>query len=314
MITGANGFVGSHLVRVLDQQGFALRACIRSLGALVSQSPSNCIVGDIGPETDWTVALDGIKTVIHTAARQHVMRETKERPLELFRHTNVLGSLNLARQAASAGVQRFVFVSSIKVNGEATALGRPFTAEDDPAPLDPYGITKLETERALLALAQETGMEVVIVRPPLVYGPNVKGNFASIIKAVRKGVPLPFASVDTNRRSMVSIENLVSLLITCLSHPKAANQIFLVCDGEDVSTATLLRRLGVAMGTSARLFPVPSTLLNLAATAIGRRDIAQRLLGNLQVDDKKTRELLNWNPSQSLDEALGETCSSIMLS
>lgn len=304
LVTGANGFIGSSLVRVLAQQKLPLRACVRNQDTTRQQDPLQCSVGDIGPNTDWSMALDGVTSVIHTAARQHVMRDTQQNVLDLFRQVNVLGSVNLARQAAAAGVRRFVFVSSIKVNGESTETGRAFLADDVPAPEDPYGVTKLETEKALLALAAETGLEVVIVRPPLVYGPKVKGNFASLMRAVKKGIPLPFGAIDSNRRSMVSVDNLVSLLITCLTHPKAKNEVFLVCDGEDLSTAELLRRLGVALGKSARLLPVPAVLLRLGATALGRHDLARRLFGNLQVDDRKTRSLLNWMPVQSVSVGL----------
>ena len=255
--------------------------------------------------------MEGITTIIHAAARQHGMKETAEDALTAFRHVNVLGSLNLARQAAASGVRRFVFVSSIKANGESTTLGRPFSAEDLAAPEDAYGLTKLETEQALLALAEETEMEVVIVRPPLVYGPNVKGNFKNIMRTVKKRIPLPFGAVDDNLRSMVSVANLVSLLITCLTNPKAKNQVFLVRDGEDLSTAEFLRRLGVAMGTPARLVPIPQAFLRIGAAALGRRDLARRLLGSLQVDDRKTRELLNWVPAQSVDDALRSACRTI---
>jgi nucleoside-diphosphate-sugar epimerase len=304
LVTGANGFIGLNLVKVLTQQKLPFRACLRSPHNMLEQGLSQCIVGDIGPNTDWTMTLYGVTSVIHTAARQHVMRNTQQNMLDVFRQVNVLGSVNLARQAAAAGVRRFVFVSSIKVNGEFTEPGRVFTADDVPAPEDPYGVTKLETEKALLALGKETGLEVVIVRPPLVYGPKVKGNFASLMRAVNKGIPLPFGYIDSNRRSMVTVDNLASLLITCLTHPKAKNEVFLVCDGEDLSTAELLRRLGMALGKPARLLPVPTVLLRLGATALGRQDLACRLFRNLQVDDRKTRILLNWMPVQNVADGL----------
>jgi nucleoside-diphosphate-sugar epimerase len=303
LITGANGFVGSHTVQTLTKLKLPLRATVRSPDTACLQDPSQCVVGDIGPNTDWTMALDGVTTIIHTAARQYIMRDTQQKMLDLFFQVNVLGSLNLARQAAAAGVRRFVYVSSIKVNGDSTEPGQSFTADDVPAPEDLYGLTKLKTEKALLALAAETGLEVVIVRPPIVYGPRVKGNFANLMRAVEKGIPLPFGAIDSNRRSMVSVDNLVSLLVTCLTHPKAKNEVFLVCDGEDLSTAELLRRLGVALDTPARLVPIPQALLRIGAAALGRRDLARRLLGSLQVDDRKTRDLLNWVPAQSVDDA-----------
>ncbi|AOF87746.1 3-beta hydroxysteroid dehydrogenase/isomerase family protein [Hydrogenophaga sp. RAC07] len=242
--------------------------------------------------------------VLHLAARVHVMDDPSADPLTAFRQTNTAGTLHLARQAAAVGVRRFVFVSSIKVNGECTAAGQPFTATDAPAPQDPYGISKMEAEQGLRQIAAETGMEVVIIRPPLVYGPGVKANFASLMRAVQRGIPLPLASVTHNRRSFVALDNLVDVLITCVDHPAAANQTFLVSDGEDLSTTDLLRRLGHAMNKPARLFPVPPSLLQFGANLLGKGDMAQRLLGNLQVDIDHTRNTLNWTPPLSVDEGL----------
>jgi UDP-glucose 4-epimerase len=240
---------------------------------------------------------------MHCAARVHVMAESVADPLAEFRRVNVQGTLNLARQAAAAGVRRFVFVSSIKVNGEATQLGRPFMADDAPAPLDAYGVSKMEAEQGLLETARQTGMEVVIIRPPLVYGPGVKANFAAMMRWLRCGVPLPLGAIH-NQRSLVALDNLVDLIVTCLTHPAAANQTFLVSDGEDVSTTELLRRMGQALGRPARLIPVPVSWLKLAATLVGKPDVAQRLCGSLQVDIEKTRRLLVWTPPISLDEGL----------
>ena len=213
------------------------------------------------------------------------------------------GTLNLARQAAAAGVRRFVFVSSIKVNGEVTQLGRPFTADDAPAPLDAYGVSKMEAEEGLRAIASQTGMEVVIVRPALVYGPGVKANFAAMMRWLRRGVPLPLGAIH-NQRSLVALDNLVDLIVTCLTHPAAANQTFLVSDGEDVSTTELLRRMGQALSRPARLIPVPVSWLKLAAAMVVKPDVAQRLCASLQVDIEKTRRLLGWTPPLSLDEGL----------
>jgi nucleoside-diphosphate-sugar epimerase len=238
------------------------------------------------------------------AVRVHVMDDTSADPLAAFRQTNTAGTLNLARQAAAVNVRRFVFVSSVKVNGESTAKNLPFAATGAPAPQDPYGISKMEAEQGLRQIADETGMEVVIIRPPLVYGPGVKANFASLMRAVQRGIPLPLASVTHNRRSFVALDNLVDLLITCIDHPAAANQTFLVSDGEDLSTADLLRRLGQAMNKPARLFPVPPSLLQLGANLLGKGDMAQRLLGNLQVDISHTRNTLSWAPPISVDEGL----------
>ncbi len=261
-------------------------------------------MGSIDESPVWPQELNNREVVIHLAARVHVMKEATSDPLQAFRAVNTTGTLSLARLAARAGVRRFVFVSSIKVNGESTEASHPFAASDTPGAQDPYGISKMEAEQGLREIAEQTGMEVVIVRPPLVYGPGVKANFASLMRAVQRGTPLPLASVTHNRRSFVALDNLVDLLITCIDHPAAANQTFLVSDGEDLSTADLLRRLGHAMDKSARLFPVPPSLLQLGANLLGKGDMAQRLLGNLQVDISHTRNTLNWTPPISVDEGL----------
>lgn len=261
-------------------------------------------VGDLLPTTDWGLALQDVDAVVHCAARVHVMQDDATAPLLAYCEVNVNGTLNLASQAAQAGVRRFVFVSSIKVNGEFTEVGEPFTADDLPAPEDPYGVSKHEAERLLRQIAAETGMEVVIIRPPLVYGPGVKANFESMMRWLARGVPLPLAAVTQSRRSLVAVDNLVDLIVTCLNHPAAANQTFLVSDGEDLSTADLLRRMGVALGQPARLFYVPTALLKLGATVVSRPGIYQRLCGSLQLDIAKTRQLLDWTPPVSVDEGL----------
>jgi len=231
------------------------------------------------------------------------MSDTAADPLDEFRRVNVQGTLNLARQAAAAGVKRFAFVSSIKVNGESTQLGAPFKADDVPAPNDAYGLSKMEAEHGLREIALQTGIDVVIIRPPLVYGPGVKANFAAMMRWLQRGAPLPLGAIH-NQRSLVALDNLVDLIVTCLSHPAAANQTFLVADGEDVSTTGLLRRMGQALGRPARLVPVPASWLKLAAAMVGKPDVAQRLCGSLQVDIEKTRRLLGWTPPISLDEGL----------
>ena len=231
------------------------------------------------------------------------MNDLSAGTLAEFRKVNVEGTLNLARQAAEAGVKRFVFISSIKVNGEGTEFGKPYTADDAPAPVDPYGISKLEAEQGLLGLASETGMEITIIRPVLVYGPGVKGNFASMINLVEKGIPLPLGAIH-NQRSLVGIDNLVDLIIRCIDHPAAANQVFLAADGEDLSTTELLRIVAKAIERPSRLIPVPAPVLQFGATLLGRKAMAQRLLGSLQVDILKTRELLDWTPPVSVDEGL----------
>jgi len=232
------------------------------------------------------------------------MQDRSSDALAEFRRINVDGTNNLARQAAAAGVQRFVFLSSIKVNGESSQLNKPFTASDTPKPNDPYGISKLEAEKALLHIASETGLEVVIIRPPLVYGPGVEANFGSMMRWLDRGIPLPLGSVTHNRRSMVAIDNLIDLIVTCLSHPAAANQTFLVSDGEDLSTADLLRRMGKALGKPARLFGVPAEALRLGAVMLGKQSMYQRLCGSLQVDIGRTKRLLDWTPPVSVDEGL----------
>lgn len=305
LITGSSGFVGRRLVTRLKDTSCRLRCSVRGS----SQEKDVVSVGDIGPETIWGEALIDISTVIHLTARVHIMKDEVPDPLAEYRKVNVEGTLNLARQAAQAGVKRFIFISSIKVNGEQTLLGKPFTSGDTPAPEDPYGISKNEAEQGLQQLAQETGMEVVIIRPPLVYGPGVKGNFRSIMRLINKGIPLPLGAIH-NQRSLVGLENLVDFIITCIDHPAAANQTFLVADGEDLSTTDLLRRVGQAMGKPARLIPVPMSVLKFGARLLGKQALAQRLCGNLQVDISKARQLLGWEPPVSVDEGLRRAVAS----
>lgn len=305
LVTGATGFVGGALVRRLaDDPAFSgVVAVVRRKAEPSPQRGKQLQVGDLLPTTDWSAALQGVDALVHCAARVHVMQDDAAVPLDAYRLVNVEGTLNLASQAAQAGVRRFVFVSSIKVNGEATLRGESFSADDEPAPLDPYGVSKLEAEQGLRELEAQTGMEVVIVRPPLVYGPGVKANFASMMRWVARGVPLPLGSIH-NSRSMVALNNLVDLLVTCLKHPAAAGQTFLASDGEDVSTTELLRRTAQAMGIKAFLLPVPAFLLELGAALLGKRAVVQRLCGSLQVDIEKTRRLLDWNPPLTLDQGL----------
>ena len=260
-------------------------------------------------ETDWSRALTGVSVVVHAAARVHVMVDAATDPLAEFRRVNVQGTLHVARQAAAAGVRRFVFVSSVKVNGEATKLGVPFSAEDVPAPLDPYGVSKMEAEQGLRQIAAETGMAVVIIRPPLVYGPGVKANFAALMRAVQRGWPLPLGAVH-NQRSLVALDNLVDFIVTCLAHPQAANQTFLVSDGQDLSTTELVLGLARAAGVSARLLPVPVWALQAGAALLGKRDAVQRLCGNLQVDISKAHNLLGWLPPVSVAEGLRRAVAS----
>jgi nucleoside-diphosphate-sugar epimerase len=305
LVTGATGFVGSALVRrlVTDMPTRRLVVAVRKGGADWPSQVSSVMVGDLGPDTDWYAALKGVKALVHSAARVHVMADSSADPLAEFRRVNVDGTLNLAQQAAASGVRRFVFVSSVKVNGEATLPGQAFTESDRPAPQDPYGQSKHEAELGLRQLAADTGMEVVIIRPPLVYGPGVKANFAALMRAVQRGWPLPLGAVH-NQRSLVALDNLVDLIVTCIHHPAAANQTFLASDGHDLSTAELVRRMALAAGVPARLWPVPVWALLAAAGALGKGAAVQRLCGNLQVDISKARSLLGWVPPVTVAEGL----------
>ncbi|MHB0925497.1 MAG: UDP-glucose 4-epimerase family protein [Gallionellaceae bacterium] len=317
LITGANGFVGRPLYAELLRQGQFVRTAVRSANTLIENAEA-AVVGKIDGETNWSEALRDINVVIHLAARVHVMKDASADPLAEFLKVNLHGTVNLAEQAARAGVRRLVYVSSVKVNGESTdpipTLALPlkgreqnlFSELDDTNPQDPYGVSKWQAELALQRIAQETGLEVVIVRPPLVYGPGVKGNFAQMLKVLAKGIPLPLSSVR-NLRSLVYIGNLVDTLILCATHPAAAGQAYLVSDGEDVSTPDLLRQLGVAMGHPARLFHCPSVLLKLAGRLIGKADQVERLQGSLRVDSGKIRRELNWIPPYTLQQGLQVT-------
>lgn len=304
LVTGASGFVGKAVCARLSRR-FQVSAAARS-AATPSVGCAQVTVGAITGATDWTVALSGQDVVVHLVARVHVMKDLSTDPLAEFRAVNVVGSLNLARQAVEAGVKRMIFVSSVKVNGEFSESGRPFTEESVPAPSDYYGISKLEAEIALQNIAQETGMELVVIRPPLVYGPGVKANFAALVQAVKRGWPLPLAKVD-NSRSLVGLDNLVNFIETCAIHSQAAGQTFLVSDGHDLSTPELIRRLAWAADVPVRLWPVPVWLLETGAAVLGKREAAKRLCGNLQVDISKARNLLGWVPPFSVDEGLRRT-------
>ncbi|MGH8601222.1 MAG: UDP-glucose 4-epimerase family protein [Gammaproteobacteria bacterium] len=307
LLTGASGFVGRALLERMSAMGsFELIAALRRPVTDLPEAAVGVHVAGLEDDSGWQAALDGVETVIHTAARVHVMNDKVSDPLAEFRKVNVEGTLSLARQAAAVGVRRFIFTSSIKVNGEGTLLGKPYFADNEAAPGDPYGISKLEAEQGLRALAAKTGMEVVIIRPPLVYGPGVKANFLSMMRWLHRGIPLPLGAIP-NKRSLVALDNLVDLIVTCIDHPAAANQTFLVSDGEDLSTSQLLRRMGQALGKPARLLPVPAWMLESGATLLGRKAVAQRLCGSLQLDISKTHELLSWFPPVSVDEALRKT-------
>jgi nucleoside-diphosphate-sugar epimerase len=307
LLTGVSGFLGTALARrLVDCNVYHLVTALRRGSVNLVPGSRSVVVGDLGGDTEWTHALSNINVVIHSAARVHVMKELTRDPLSEYRKVNVDGTLNLARQAVSANVRRFIFISTIKVNGESTSPGECFTADDQPNPKDSYAISKWETEVGLHRLAEETGMELVIIRPPLVYGPGVKGNFQSMMRWISGGVPLPLGAIY-NKRSLVGLENLVDMIVTCIEHPGAANQTFLAGDGEDLSTTKLLLRMGNALGKPARLISVPVGLLALIASLLGKKDLVQRLVGSLQVDISKARELLEWEPPVSVEEGLRRT-------
>jgi nucleoside-diphosphate-sugar epimerase len=301
LVTGAGGFVGRALTLEAVARGFSVRAASRRYSAF--PATIECVsVGDIDGCTDWLNALKDCDVVVHLAARVHVMDDNTSDPLTEFRKVNVDGTLNLACQAVVAGVKRFVFISSIGVNGAET-FSSPFVVHDEPAPRSPYAVSKHEAELGLQALALKTGMELVIIRPPIVYGANAPGNFGSLMRWLSRGLPLPLGAIY-NARSMVALDNLVDLLVLCLKHPAAAGQTLLVSDGEDVSTTALLRRTAKAMCKKSLLIPVPALVLECSAAVLGKRDVMQRLCGSLQVDVTKTRQILGWTPPLTLDQGL----------
>lgn len=308
LVTGANGFVGAALISrlILALPNRKVRACARRSSACLPSDVDSVLVEEITGNTDWQAALNGVDVVIHTAARVHVMSDKAADPLSEFRKVNTEGALNLARCAAACGVKRFIFISSVKVNGESTTASAPFHADDNPHPVDPYGISKAEAEYGLKEICSASDMEFVIIRSPLVYGPGVKANFLNMMKWVYRGMPLPLGAIN-NKRSFVSVYNLIDLIVHCIDHPKAANQIFFVSDGEDLSTTELLLRVGRALGVPARLIPIPENWIMKGASVIGRRAVVQRLCGDLQVDMAKTCELLDWRPPVSIDEAMRKT-------
>lgn len=306
LVTGANGYVGRAVVMRLVQD-CPSAAVIAAVRRQVAEWPQGCrqeLIGDIDHLTDWTQALRGADVVVHCAARVHVMNETSADPIAEFRKVNVDGTANLARQAVASGVRRLVYLSSVKVNGESTESQRPFTAEDQPFPQDPYGVSKFEAEQVLRQTAAETGLEVVIIRPPLVYGPGVKANFAAMMRWLVRGIPLPLAAITFNRRSLVALDNLVDLIVTCLHHPAAAHQTFMVSDGRDLSSAELLRCLGDALDSPARLVHVPPMWLQVGAAMLRKQGVYSRLCGSLHVDISKTCRLLDWCPPLSVEEGL----------
>ena len=303
LVTGSNGFVGQGVVARLRDSGYKVRGALRQDNR-ASSPLDQCVVGEVNAETDWAEALVGVDTVIHLVARTHATGETRGGDLADYRPVNVDGTSRLADEAARAGVKRLIFVSSIKVNGERT-FDKPFKITDTPAPEDAYGISKWEAERELADVSARTGLETVVVRPPLVYGSGVQGNFARLVALAGKGLPLPFGAVD-NRRSLVALPNLVDLLIRCVEAPNAAGQTFLVSDGQAISTPQLIRAVGQAIGTKPSLIPVPIALLHSAGRLTGRSEQVERLCGSLEVDISLTREALDWTPPITLQTALQE--------
>ena len=300
-VTGASGFVGQRIVEDLARRGHVAIGVVR--GPL---APPARAVGDIGSQTDWMLALEGVEVVVHCAARAHVMHERATDPLPRYRAVNVEGTRRLAEQAARHGVRRLVYLSSVKAAGERSAPGRPLKVSDPAAPEDAYGISKREAEVALLEVGAATGLETVIIRPPLVYGPGVKGNFLRLMGAIARGWPLPLGAFD-NRRSMVSLANLTDFISLCVESPSADGRTFFVSDGEDLSSKSLARRLGVALDRPARLLPVPGAVLSTLGQVTGKAAEIERLVGSLQVDLAYSRELLGWSPPQTVDQGLRET-------
>lgn len=314
LVSGASGFVGRELCQALAAQGRPFRPAVRRAGGALIGGQSPCVVGELGADSDWSRALAQVGTVVHLASRVHVMRESSsDSPgdlLSLYRAANTQGTLTLARQAAAAGVGRFVFVSTVKVNGEGGSLA--YSESDAPCPADPYAISKWEAEQGLRELAARSAMAVVIVRPPLVYGPGVKANFLNLMRWVERGIPLPFGAIH-NQRSLVALANLVDFLLLCTTHPAAANQTFLVSDDEDLSTPELLRRMAMALCKPSRLLPLPASLLSAGASLLGQGDLARRLCGSLRVDVSKAKRLLGWSPPLSVDEGLARVAADFLV-
>jgi nucleoside-diphosphate-sugar epimerase len=310
LVTGASGFVGSALCRNFMEQGMTTIGVVRHLPENPVLGVDYQVVPSLMKSSLWKEILDGVDVVVHCAARAHFMRDSENDPLAVYREVNVEGTRFLAEQAVNCGIKRFLFLSSIKVNGECTSE-QPFKADDIPNPKDSYGISKWEAEQVLQKIASNSNLEIVIIRPPLVYGPAVRANFLKVMKLVKSGLPLPLGAIQ-NSRSFVALDNLVDLILTCLHHPDAVNQTFLVSDGDDLSTPELLRRTAKAFGKSSRLIPVPVFLLRTIALLFGKADFAQRLCGSLQVDIVKVKKFLGWAPKVSVDAALLKTTKHFM--
>ncbi|WP_133178858.1 UDP-glucose 4-epimerase family protein [Shewanella decolorationis] len=306
LLTGYTGFVGRNIVNLLKDN---------SLLTLLGRTRIDCghfFCAHVDNSSDYLLALNNVEVVIHCAARVHLMSDNSVDPLAEYRKVNTEGTLNLAKQAANAGVKRFIFISSIKVNGEKTELERPFTTFDLRLPQDFYGKSKSEAEEHLFRLGLETGMEIVIIRPTLVYGPGVKANFASLMNLVSRGIPLPFGCITQNKRSLVSVTNLVDLIITCINHPKAANQVFLVSDDHDVSTSEMIREMAKALGKPTWQLPIPIWCYKFVGKLCNKSDVVDRLTGSLQVDISHTKDTLDWKPPQTLQEGFKQTAQAFL--
>ncbi|MBC3872195.1 UDP-glucose 4-epimerase family protein [Undibacterium flavidum] len=308
LITGATGFVGSHLVQMVLAQNREVVCPIRSGNS--SSDSTTPVVGNIDRNTEWQAHLSNVHTVIHCAARVHVMHDTEADPLAAFREVNLHGTLRLAEQAAAAGVSQFIYLSSVKVNGEMTESEQAFTENDAPQASDPYGISKQEAEAALMELGQRTGMAITIIRPPLVYGKGVAANFLSLLIWVKKQIPLPLASIN-NQRSFVFVKNLTDFILHCVQNPQAYNQVFLISDGQDLSTTELLREAAKALEVPSRLLPFPAGLISFAAKLTGKKNIADRLCQSLRVDSSKARQRMQWTPPYSVQQGLRESAANL---
>jgi UDP-glucose 4-epimerase len=317
LVTGASGFVGSRLIGHHQHQSRSEGMQFRAITRKPLVSDSACVevhtIDNIDFTTDWSDALVGVDVVVHLAARVHVMNDHADNPLQEYRKANVASTLHLAQQAAMAGVKRFIFLSSIKVNGEKTKSGQPFTEESPPHPEDPYGVSKLEAEEGIRAISEQTGMEFVIIRPPLIYGPGVKANYLKLMQLVQRHFPLPLAGIS-NRRSMLALDNLIDFILLTAKHPQAANQLFLLSDGQSLSTAQLMNEIARAMGlASARLFAIPVPVLQLIAKCLGQSAAIERLTDSLEIDSQKASQLLQWNPPLSIQAGIQSTVDDFLL-
>lgn len=305
-ITGATGFVGRALVSELISSDVEVVATVRNITAELPERVRQIVCDDLSQLSETNSLIDilsDVDIVIHTAARAHVMKDSYSEPLSEYRKMNVTVTRELARQAAEVGVKRFIFVSSVKVNGELTKHNQMFSENDAAQPSDDYGLSKFEAEQTLIEISKISSMQIVIIRPPLVYGLRVKANFANVVKLIKKGWPLPFGRVH-NKRSMIAIDNLIAFIKLCMSHPAAANELFLIADKDDISTTALLKNIAKASGVKSILLPIPVALMSGLAKLLGKKDVADRLFGNLQIDTSKARRILDWNPVITMDEQL----------